>query len=204
MSEASSEPETSPAAPKGETCAQCSKPLTVVDRVRLRDRVLCRSCYETLRREVERILAAQSVDVNYPMALVGALLGGAAGVLAWWGFTVLTKIGFGLIAVAIGFLVGLGTVHFAGRKRSAGLQALSITVAVVSFVVATYLVNMTYINHALAAQGESYRISFPPDDVELLWHVLRANLGVMDAVFLAIVVYEAWKIPRPIPLDAVE
>jgi len=30
--------------------------------------------------------------------------------------------------------------------------------------------------------------------------VLRAGFGVMDFVFLAIVVYEAWKIPRPIRL----
>jgi len=49
-----------------------------------------------LKREVRRSVASISEDINYPMALLGAVLGGALGVLAWWGFTVLTKIGFGL------------------------------------------------------------------------------------------------------------
>ena len=185
-----------------ETCAQCSKVVTGVDRVVLKDRVLCRSCYETLRREVERAVAAQSTDVNYPMALIGAVAGGIAGVLCWWGFTVLTKISFGLIAVAIGFFVGLGTFHFSGRKRAVGLQMLSVVVALVSFVAATYLVNMTFINRELAARGESFRVTFPPESFDALVEVLRASMGLMDLVFLAIVVYEAWQIPRPLPLDS--
>jgi hypothetical protein len=186
--------------PAPETCAQCSKTLTPEDRVAAGDRVFCRSCYASLRAELEQVVGAMSSNVNYVNATVGAVLGGVAGVLAWWGFTVLTHISFGLIAVAIGFLVGLGTVRFTGGKRSAGLQGLSIAVALASFLCATYLVNMTFINKALAEKGDSFRIGFPPAQPDLFLKVVSLNFGVMDFVFLAIVVYEAWKIPRPISL----
>jgi len=65
---------------------------------------------------------------------------------------------------------------------------------------ATYLVNMTFINRAIAEKGESFRIAFPPQNLELCFKVLSADFGIMDFVFLAIVVYEAWKIPRPLVL----
>jgi hypothetical protein len=164
------------------------------------DRLFCRSCYAVLRSELEQAVATMSADIHYVNASVGALLGGLAGVLLWWGFTVLTHIAFGLIAVAIGFLVGLGTLRFAGGKRSGGLQALSVAVALVSFFCATYLVNMTFINKALAERGDSFRVGFPPQSMDLLWRVTAADFGAMDLVFLAIVIYQAWKIPKPVRL----
>jgi len=187
-------------APVANNCAQCSKALTIDDTVAAGDRLFCRSCYVSLRAELEKVVASMSADVNYPQAAVGAVLGGVVGALAWWGFTVLTHIAFGLFAVAIGFLVGQGAVRFAGGKRSGGLQALSIAVALLSYLFATYLVNMTFINKALADQGEAFRVGFPPQSLGLLARVVTAQFGVMDFVFLAIVVYEAWRIPRPIAL----
>jgi hypothetical protein len=141
-----------------------------------------------------------STDVNYAQAAIGATLGGVAGALAWWGFTVLTHFTFGLFAIAIGYLVGHGTVRFAGGKRSRGLQALAIAVSLLSYLVATYLVNMTFINQALAGQGESFRVGIPPQSLGLFVRVVTVGAGAMDLVFLAIVIYEAWKIPRPVAL----
>jgi len=184
------------------TCARCDKSLTADDRVEASGKVFCRSCYETLKAELRQAVERMSTGVNYPMATVGAILGGVIGILLWWAFTVITKISFGLVAVAIGFLVGHGAVRLAGGKRTAGLQALSIVVAVASFVVATYLVNMTFINQHLAQRGETWRLAFPPSNLTLFYRVLSATFGVMDVVFLAIVVWEAWRIPRPITLPA--
>jgi hypothetical protein len=179
-------------------CAQCGTDLPPGSGVASGDRVFCRSCYASLRTELEQAVAVMSTDVPYGKAVLGAMLGGVVGVLAWWGFTVLTHIGFGLIAVAIGFLVGQGAVYFTGGKRSKGLQLLSIAVALPSYAVATYLVNMTFVNRAFVESGETFRIGFPPQSLELFFKVLAADFGVMDFVFLAIVVYEAWKIPRPL------
>lgn len=181
-----------------ETCAECSKTLSPTDRVPSGGRVFCRSCYETLRAELTRIASEMSSDINYPRAVIGAALGGVIGTLVWWGFTVLTKIAFGLVAVAIGFLVGMGTVRFAGGKRSTGLQAVAIITSLISFLVAAYLVDMTFINRVLAERGETFRVEFPPNTLDLFWRVITTGFSVMDLVFLAIVLYEAWKIPRPL------
>ena len=182
------------------TCAQCGKGLTPDDTVTAGGKTFCRACYAELRAHLDAAVQAMSSNVNYVNAAIGAVLGGAAGVLLWWAFTVVAKISLGLLAIAIGFAVGWGTVKFAGGKRSNGLQALSVTVASLSYVVATYLVNMTFINHSLAEQGAAARVPFLPTSLELFGRVLTAGFGVMDLVFLAIVVYEAWKIPRPIRL----
>lgn len=183
-----------------EHCAQCVKLITPDDRVATGDKVFCNTCYADLRGQLETAVQAMSSDIRYPNAVLGAVLGGAAGALVWWGFTAVTRISLGLVAVGIGFAVGWATVRFAGEKRSGGLQVVSVTVATLSYLVATYLVNMTFINHALAGKGGDFRVLFPPQNVGLAVEVVRAGFDVMDVVFLAIVVYEAWKIPRPISL----
>lgn len=187
-----------------EACAQCGRTLTPEDRVAAGDRVFCRSCYASLRAELEQAVQGMSSDINYLNASIGAVLGGAVGALAWWGVTVVTNFSIGLVAIAIGFLAGMGAVKFAGEKRSAGLQGISIAAALASYFVASYLVNMTFGNRALAEQKADFRIPFPPLDFGMFVNVIKLGFGLMDLVFLAIVVYEAWKIPKPpaLPPDA--
>src|SRR5215467_11467816 len=187
-------------------CARCQSALGESERVPAGDRVFCRTCSDIVKLQTRTGVAASSSllsdSINYPFAAAGAILGGAVGALAWWGVTVLTHIGFGLVAVVIGPLVGHGTLRFAGGKRSMGLQVLAVVVGTVSFLVAVYLVNMTFINEALAQRGDAMRVGFPPRGLAMLYHVIAANFGVMKLVFLGIIVYEAWFIPRPIKLPA--
>ena len=198
MSATADEPTGRP--PSAGVCAQCSGTLMAEEVVESGGKWFCRDCYASLRAELEAAIAGMSTGVNYPKAAAGAVLGGAAGALAWWGFTVLTHIAFGLFAVAIGFLAARGAVMFSGGKRSRGLQAIAIGAAVAGYAVAMYLVNTTFINQTLAAQGESYRVGLPPQSAGLFARVVAADLGVMDLVFLALAVWEAWRIPRPIAL----
>jgi len=196
------ESETAAPAATTPTCAQCGRALTPNDRVESGGRLFCRSCYASLRAQLEQYAAALSSDIPYGRAIVGAVLGGAAGALAWWGFTVLTHWALGLLAVGIGLLVGNGTVRFAGGKRSQALQAISVAVALASFLVAIYLVNMTFINQELASQGSAFRIAFPPQRLDLVPRVVAAHFGLMDFLFLAFAIWEAWKIPRPLVIPA--
>ena len=71
-------------------------------------------------------------------------------------------------------------------------------VGALSFLVAAYLVNMTFINEILAKRGALGRVPFPPTSVDMFIQVLAANFGMMKLVVLAIVIYEAWTIARPI------
>ena len=184
--------------PAPETCARCDRTLTGDDRVLAGGKTFCRSCYETLHQQLHTVVEQMSTDVPYPAAAVGAVLGGIAGALLWWGFTVVSHISLGLVAVAIGYLVGHGAVRFAGGKRSQGLQVLAVVVSLASFIVAMYLVNMTFINQALAVAGRADRVPFPPTGQPMLVEVLKMHFGVMDVVFLAITMWQAWKIPMPL------
>jgi hypothetical protein len=182
-------------------CARCGRALAEGAGVEASGSLYCPACYETLAHQLRQAVAAMSTDVNYPLAALGAVAGGALGVLAWWGFTVVTKISFGLVAVAIGFLVGHGTMRLSGGKRSRGLQILAIVVAALCFFVATYLVNMTFINGALIKRGDLRRVPFPPRSAEQFYGVVAVSFGVMDVVFLGIVIWQAWSIVRPITLN---
>jgi len=181
-------------------CAECGTQLNVGDDSEVTDDgTFCRPCYNNLTVQLQQAIAAQSQDINYSMALVGALGGAALGVLAWWGFTVVTNIAFGLVAVVIGIAVAKGAVMLSGGKRSTGLQALSISVSIVAFLYASYLVNRTFVHKAFAEEGVERVLPLLPS-LDLFIDVIGLNFGFMDLVFLAIVVYQAWKIPAPISL----
>jgi hypothetical protein len=184
-------------------CTRCQTALAANDVVTVDGRAFCRTCSDIFKMQVRHSSTgrSQGVDsVNYPMAALGAILGGTVGALAWWGLTVLTRTGFGLVAVVIGLLVGLGTVLFARGKRSVGLQALSLLTGVLSFLVAVYLVNMTFLNQLLAQRGESARVAFPPTSLETFYKVVAINFGVMKVAFLGVIACLAWVIPRPVKL----
>jgi hypothetical protein len=190
------------AAPAGnltaESCTRCAKGLTESDRVVAGGKTFCRDCYEQLRERLEAASpTSASAPINYVNATVGALLGGTLGALAWWGFTVATHISFGLVAVVIGIATGLGAVRFAGNRHSHGLQVLAVVVAVLSFFVATYLVDMSLANAMLAKQGASGRVPFPPSSFGNFVGLISSNFGIMDFVFLLITAWRAWWATRP-------
>jgi hypothetical protein len=189
-----------PATAEETRCAECNTVLVEgQDRETTEGGVFCRPCFDNLTAQLERAIAEQGENVDYTMAAVGGVIGGALGVLAWWGFTVVTNIAFGLVAVVIGIAVGKGVTILAGHKRSQGLQILSVVISVLSFAYASYLVNRTFILRYAAEEGQDVVLPLlPPPD--LLLSVVSLNFGIMDLVFLAIVVWEAWKIPAPLRL----
>ena len=183
-----------------EACAECGRHLTPDDRVVAGGKVFCRSCHAMLRQQVVDAVQQMSEDINYPSAAFGAVACGLAGALAWWGVTVVTHWSLGIVAVGVGWAVGWGTLLFSGGKRSQPLQMLSAGVAAGCWVLATYLVNMTFINKSLAEASETFRVPFPPASLEMFADVMKAGFGIMDVVFLAIMMWEAWKFPRPVTI----
>ena len=165
------------------------------------DGTFCRPCFNNLTAQLQQVVAAQGQQINYPMAMMGGLAGGAAGVLVWWGFTVVTNIAFGLIAVVIGVAVGKGIVLLSGNKRHLNLQVMSVVISALGFVYASYLVNRTFINPSLVEQEDGFVLPVIPD-FALLTEVVRLDFGIIDLVFLAIVAFQAWKIPAPVRIGS--
>jgi hypothetical protein len=185
-------------------CAECDTAISPgQDHETTGDGIFCRPCFDKLTSQLEQVLAEQGRDINYAGALAGALAGAATGVLAWWGFTVLTNIAFGLVAVVIGVAVGKGVVMLSGGKRHVNLQVMATLVSTIAFFYASYLVNRTFVHRAMAEEGRALVLPLLPDPL-LLFEIVKIGFGVMDLVFLAIVIYEAWKIPAPVKLAARE
>ncbi len=182
-----------------QACAQCRRQLAVGEGVRTENKLFCPQCYEQLRATLTAMVDAQSKDINYGGALTGGILGGALGALVWWGFTVLTNIAFGLVAVLIGIAVGKGVVMLSGGKRARSLQGMSVLLSIVSFGYASYWVNRTYILRAMVEQGQEVALPFFPDP-SLLFEVATLNFGLIDLFFLGIVIWQSWRIPQPIGL----
>lgn len=181
-------------------CSECNTLLTEdADREITDDGTFCRSCFVNLTTQLKQALAQQGEGIDYPKALVGGLLGGVIGILVWWGVTAMTGWSIGIVAVVIGVAVGKGILLLSNNKRSRNLQIMSLAVSFLSFLYATYLVNRTFIIRAFAEQGEGVVLPYLPTPA-LFAGVLQAGFSPFDLVFLAIVIYEAWKIPAPIQL----
>jgi hypothetical protein len=197
MSHEPSDPAGTPS--EARSCLQCGRGLEPgEDVVTTADGPFCRSCFGALKAQIAHAVRAQGEDVPYPQAALGGVLGGLLGAAVWWGFTVITRIAFGLVAVVIGYAVGHGVIRFAGGKRSRGLQLLSAGIAAVAFFYASYLVTRSFILQASVLGPEE--LPWIPG-VDLFVRVLQAGFGLFDLIFLAIVVFQAYRIPAPVHLD---
>lgn len=187
--------------PNAETmaCMQCEKALEEADDVETTDNgVFCRDCYDHLVSQVKGIVDQQDQDINYSLAAIGALLGGIVGALIWWGFTVITKIEFGLVAVVIGFTVAKGILLLSGGKRSRGLQIMAVVVSALSYFYANYLVSRTYIIEDYPEMADTMGVL---PDLSLLFEISRLTFGMFTLVFLGIVVWQAWQMVAPVKFE---
>lgn len=181
-------------------CAECDTVLAEgQDREAIHETVFCRPCFNNVQAQMEQVIREQSTDVNYGLGVLGACLGGAVGTLAWWGFTVLTQIEFGLVAVVIGLATGKGASLLAGNKRSRGLQLISLLVAGCSFFYASYLVNRTFLMEAFAEASESIVLPLMPN-LETFYSVVALDFGLFEVLFLGIALWEAWRLTATVEM----
>ena len=183
------------------TCAECGRVVAPEVAVTLHSgERFCPSCHADLQAHLHAIVDAQARDVNYAGALLGAVAGGALGAVVWWQFTVLTHIAFGLIAVLIAFAVARGIRIATGGKRNSALHAMAVIVSLLSWLAGIYLVNRSLILRSWGPTADSSSLPWVggPD---YFYKVIRANFGIMDVVFGAITVYQAWILTRPLRLS---
>ena len=185
-------------------CSQCGMTIHEgMEHQKTDNAVFCRPCFDKLTAELHHVVAAQSGDVNYGMGLVGGVLGGILGALVWWGFTVVTNISFGLVAVVIGIAVGKGVTMLSGNKRHLNLQIMAVVISVLSFVYASFLVNRSFIQQAFEAEGTPFDIPLFPS-TEMFLDVVKFGFSPIDLLVLGIVIFEAWKIPAPLAIPQQE
>lgn len=176
-------------------CMECEQAVNDGDAVKTENGVFCTTCYNRLLAQFETLVQDTGRHINYPVALMGALIGGALGVVAWWGFTYVTHYAFGLIAIVIGMAVAKGIDLSTGGKRSRGLQGIAISVTLLSYFYADYLVTRSFAireDHLLAD-----RLTLIPS-MDIFYRVCSYNLDAMSLVFLGIALWQAYRMTQPL------
>ena len=127
--------------------------------------------------------------------MLGGLLAGiVAAVLAtaiWYGVVAATHFQVGIVAIAVGFVVGQGVVLGARRHTSIALVAISVVLTLLALVVSEYLIVAHFASQEL---GFAVELVQPPDFVV---GVVSDSLGAdpLTLVFWAIALFQAFVIP---------
>jgi hypothetical protein len=134
--------------------------------------------------------------------LVGGIIGGGIGaVLAtalWYGVVAVTNWQIGLVAIAVGFIVGQAVVFGAGRHPSVTLVPISVVLTLVALVASEFLIASHFLNEAAPEIAAEFGLSiaevkaaFPP--LELIRYSLESE--PITLLFWGIAGWEAFIIP---------
>jgi hypothetical protein len=151
-------------------CAQCQSELAAGQEILIKDssarnapfHPYCSICATDKEKQIQ----LETEDVNYFGAL---LLGAAAGILGgliWYAVVVLTNTQIGYLAVGVGFLVGVGVVFGAGKKRGLPLQLMSAGITLGAMALGEYFTVRHFIVELKRAQGHRhFPLLYPLEDV---------------------------------------
>lgn len=174
-------PTDAPAAP---TCARCGQAIES-EYFEVAGAIVCQACSAALASEIDE----GSPGGRFTRALVYGFGGAAAGAALYYGIVALTGYEIGLVAIAVGWLVGravqLGSRHRGGRVYQ--ILAVGLTyVAIVS----------TYIPYILDAFGGSPDVGLGPlEGAVILLTALAAPFlaGLKNIIGLLIIGFALWQ-----------
>jgi len=128
-------------------------------------------------------------EQNFPLALVAGIAAAIAGAALWALVTVAIEMKLGLIAVAVGYLVGQA-IRFAGKGIDPKFGYLGAACGLLGCVlgnISSGLIFYAHIAHLDAATLISQL------DLDLIRKVVIGTASPMDIVFYAIGIYEGYK-----------
>jgi hypothetical protein len=142
--------------------------------------------------ELPAAVPAQPASMSDLMG--GVLAGLVAAILAtaiWYGVVATTHFQVGIVAIAVGFIVGQGVVFGARRHTSIVLVAVSVVLTLVALAVSEYLIVAHFVSQEL---GFAVDLVQPPD---VFFGVVSESLGAdpLTLVFWAIALFQAFIIP---------
>ncbi|NIS81276.1 MAG: hypothetical protein GTO14_13965 [Anaerolineales bacterium] len=154
---------------------------------------LCPNC----AADAEREMLAESMEVNVPGAVLGGFLAAALSAIVWYAVVVLTNYQLGILAIAVGWLVGQGVMFGAGRKRGPILQVTSVVITLIAMAVSEYLIVRHVVNQILLEEGlilTDLPIFLPIGDaLTLIMESVKSD--PLTLLFWGIALFEAFIIP---------
>jgi hypothetical protein len=145
------------------------------------------------------MIGVQPEPVNPANLLGGILLGALGAVVAtvlWILVVVITEYQLGIVAIAVGFIVGWATLFGASRKRSVLLAILSAVFTLLAMALSEYFIVRHFAIQQLAAEGYTGDVAlFLPlaDIIDIITESLGENPTTL--LFWAIALFEAFVIP---------
>jgi hypothetical protein len=135
------------------------------------------------------VIAHLRAQQNFPLAVAAGLGSAVIGAALWAGFVYVTQYQLGLIAVAVGALVGY-SVRVAGRGVDTKFGVLGAVCGALGWLLGTIAVDL-----AMVSQVNDMPFSevLAQTDLDKLIALMSATSDVMDLLFLGICVYEGYR-----------
>lgn len=181
----------------GGTCSACQSPIRDTY-YQANDRVLCASC----RLDFEGATAGGTGPARFVKAVAFGVVAAGLGAVLWYAVEAITGWQIGLIAIAVGFLVGGAVRHGAEHRGGWPYQALAMFLTYAS-IVSTYvpLILEGSRDHAdptgPALGAGTLVLAFA---IAFAAPFLMGFQNIMGIIIIGIGLYEAWKMNRKVPL----
>lgn len=137
----------------------------------------------------EQLLAQLMIEQNFLIAIPAGIGAAIIGAVVWAAVVVETKMELGIIAVAVGALVGYA-VKLTGKGIDPKFGFLGAGCAALGWGLGTILSDIGFLANA---QNMSFGAALQSLDIGRLNALVAAVFQPMDALFLAIAVYEGYK-----------
>jgi hypothetical protein len=134
---------------------------------------------------IEQVRAQQ----NFPLAVIAGVAAALLGAALWAAVTVTTEYKLGLMALAVGYMVGQA-IRLAGQGVDAKFGYLGAACGFLGCAAGDVLSNIVFFAHAKSLSLAQTLNILTPD---LLMALAKAAFDPMDLLFLAIGVYEGYK-----------
>ena len=131
--------------------------------------------------------------------LLGGFLGGTVAALVasgvWYAVVTLSQYQVGIVAIAVGWLVGMGVVYGAGHRGSFALIPISVILTLIALVTSEYLIVAHFFSLDV---GYAVDLLQSPDFIaEVVIASVQAD--PLTLVFWAIALFQAFVIPARVP-----
>jgi hypothetical protein len=126
---------------------------------------------------------------NFPLAIAAGIGAAIAGAVIWATVTVVTQMELGIIAVAIGYVVGQA-IRATGHGRSQKFGVLGAVCGLIGCLAGNLLSDFAFYAQATHI---SYMDVFGKLSIPLIERLFTAFFSPMDLLFYAIAVYEGYR-----------
>lgn len=181
------------------SCNECRIPLCQECQVTLGENVYCRPCVERSRASLRQAVSEMTRNPNYLGALGLGLVVALACAYGWGLITNALRAQLSLIAIGVGYAVGLAVVRGSGDKRGTALQVSSLLLTLIGIVGGLFF----EFHFAMARVLAERHSQLQPDLATTLRVFPRflAETGVMTWVIVAIGVWQGWTMPKAPDID---